>query len=335
MGQIDMFNLLYDKFKFDKNKPIRLFEAFSGIGTQAMALKRLGLEVEHVGISEVDKHAIKSYEAIHGKVNNFGGIGSFDRFPAGIDICTWSFPCQDLSLSGKQRGMSEGTRSNYGYVFLDTVENTPKDERPKVLLMENVKGLLSYRFEDDWREIQIRLERMGYTNYSDVLVATDYGIPQTRERVFVVSILGEYDYSFPKPFKLDKRLEDFLEDEVDEKYFLSEEQIAQIARWNSQQKPLENAKSRGDEVIQTITAKSNTSMNASMILIKEPKKCKIKDSNVRLLTPLEAWRLMGVSDEDFFKVKKTGISESQLYKQAGNAIVVDVLVHIFKGMIGD
>jgi DNA (cytosine-5)-methyltransferase 1 len=118
--------------------------------------------------------------------------------------------------------MEDGSRSNYGYVFLDTVKNTPKEERPKVLLMENVKALFSEKFRDDWREIQLRLERMGYTNYADVLNAKDYGVAQNRERVFIVSILGEYNYNFPKPIPLTKRLKDYLEDEVDEKYYLSE-----------------------------------------------------------------------------------------------------------------
>src|SRR5690554_298952 len=270
--ETNIFDFLYDKLYFDINKPIRLFEAFSGIGTQAMALKRLGYQVDHVGISEIDKHASKSYYAIHGEVKNYGGIGSFERMPKDIDICTWSFPCQDISLAGKQSGMEDGTRSNYGYVFLDTVENTPKNERPKVLVMENVRALFSEKFRDDWREIQLRLERLGYKNYSDILIATDYGIPQTRERVFIISILGEYNYNFPKPFKLKKRLKDYLEDVVDEKYYLSDKQIEQIVSWKAYNKPLENAKSENDETIQTITAKSNTSMNASMILINEKTK---------------------------------------------------------------
>jgi len=214
--------MMYTNFKFDRNKPIKLFEAFAGYGSQYMALKRLGVKVDVVGYSEIDKFAIQVYEALHGKHKNYGGIGSFDRLPPNIDICTWSFPCQDISLAGKQRGMEDGSRSNYGYVFLDTVEATPYHERPKVLLMENVRALFSATFRDDWREIQLRLENMGYKNYADVLNAKDYGVAQNRERVFIVSILGEYNYTFPKPIPLTKRLKDYLEDEVDEKYYLSE-----------------------------------------------------------------------------------------------------------------
>jgi DNA (cytosine-5)-methyltransferase 1 len=219
--------MLHEEFKF-KHKPIKLFEAFSGYGSQFMALKRLNIDVEVIGYSEIDKYAIKVYEALHGKHKNYGGIGSFNRFPKSIDICTWSFPCQDISLAGKQRGMTDGSRSNYGYVFLDTIANTPYDERPKVLLMENVKALFSQTFAEDWREIQLRLERLGYTSYSEVLNAKDYGVAQNRERVFIVSILGEYYYEFPKSVKLEKRLKDYLEDEVDDKYYLSDKMFKYI-----------------------------------------------------------------------------------------------------------
>ena len=222
---MNIFDVMYENFKFDKDKTIKLFEAFSGYGSQYMALKMLGVNVEVVGYSEIDKFAIQVYEALHGKHKNYGGIGSFDRFPKDIDICTWSFPCQDISLAGKQKGMEDGSRSNYGYIFLDTVEATPYHERPKVLLMENVRALFSEKFRDDWREIQVRLERLGYTNHADILNAKDYGVAQNRERVFIVSILGKYNYTFPKPIPLTKRLKDYLEDEVDEKYYLSTKTI--------------------------------------------------------------------------------------------------------------
>ena len=393
---MDIFDFLYDDFKFKKGQTINLFEAFSGIGSQAMSLRNVGFNVKHIGISEIDRYALQSYGAIHGDVKNYGGIGDFERLPKDIDICTWSFPCQDISLAGTQSGMVDGSRSNYGYVFLDTVENTPYDERPKVLLMENVKALFSQKFKDDWTEIQLRLERLGYTNYADSMIATDFGVPQTRDRVFIVSILGEFNYSFPKPIPLVKRLGDYLEDDVDEKYYLSDKQVDQINSWKSFQNPIRDAKLTTDKVVQTITAKSNTSMNASMVLIVEktlkeqlvedlldsgilkehdiinhsytnsakkensrlePKdfverddglaptlttrvdtlgvvvKSSSYDLRIRKLTPLEAWRLMGISDEDFNKAQSSGTSDSQLYKQAGNAIVVDVLMAIFKELI--
>lgn len=380
MSAIDIFELLYEPFKLDPSRPIRLFEAFAGIGTQHMALKRLGVEVELVGISEVDKFAIASYEAIHGKVKNYGGIGSFDRFPANIDIATWSFPCQDISQAGTQRGMTKGTQSNYGYVFLDTVENTPKDERPKVLLMENVRALFSETFKDDWREIQLRLERMGYKNYAELLIATDYGIPQTRERIFIVSILGDYSYKFPRPIKLERILKDFLEEEVDNKYVLSKRMIRALSGIDydgdfpraEQFQPHDITKNK---IAKTITTRAGGRPTDNFIIMPENtikgyakaydgdgvyinrpyqkrgvvQRNKIQtlktqqdvgvveralngELRIRKLTPIETWRLMGVSDEDFHKANKV-TSDTQLYKQAGNAIVVDVLYHIFREML--
>ncbi|MDY0213914.1 MAG: DNA cytosine methyltransferase [Bacilli bacterium] len=122
---MNLFSFVYPHIELGTEKPIKLFEAFSGIGCQLMALKRITDNYEIVGISEIDKYAIKSYEAIHGKVKNYGAIGSFERLPKNIDICTWSFPCQDISIMGTQKGMKKGTQSNYGYDFLKTVVNTP------------------------------------------------------------------------------------------------------------------------------------------------------------------------------------------------------------------
>lgn len=168
---MNLFEFSMEQFKFGKT--INVVECFAGIGTQAMALKRLapkyGLTLNFTAISEIDKFAIQSYEAIHGKTPNLGAVGEFDRFPPGVDLCSWSFPCQDISLAGKQKGMDPGSRSNYGYVFLDTVANTPKEERPKVLLMENVPALVSAKFQKNYAEIHRRLEEMGYTSWGGVI----------------------------------------------------------------------------------------------------------------------------------------------------------------------
>ena len=387
---------------FDK-KHIKLFEAFSGIGTQKMALeilaKELGLEIETVGYSEIDKFAIKSYKAIHGDhIKNYGNVEHIDELPYS-DICTWSFPCQDISLAGKQRGMVEGSRSNYGYVFLDLLERTKN--KPKVLLMENVKALVSKKFKKDFTTILERLQEMGYKNYYEVLNAKHYGVPQNRERVFVVSILDDGYYEFPKKLPLLKRLKDYLETEVDEKFYLTAKQLYSAfttgyAQSSIDRIPLESG------IAPTIKALSGGNLEPKVILeprigyalssmefsiggwkeisptllardYKDPKviledtgvsidnKFLINDRilkdgketgnfivsdllgrayvynkgrglyRIRKLTPLESWRLMGVDDEDFYKAQAVN-SNSQLYKQAGNAIVVDVLYHIFKQM---
>lgn len=281
--EIDIFDLLYEPFKFDTSKPIKLFEAFSGIGTQHMALKQLqqelGFELEVIGISEVDRYAIMSYEAIHGETKNYGGIGSFEKLPPGVDIATWSFPCQDISLAGQQRGMTEGTQSNYGYEFLDTVERSGGGQRPKVLLMENVRALFSEKFKEDWREIQIRLEKMGYKNYAGILNARNYGVAQNRDRVFIVSILGDYNYTFPKGFKLKKRLKDYLEkEEVDEKYYLSDKMLnymmgntENVGEYNRREVFMRNFKEDKD-VAATITTMAGNRPTDNFIIVPEASK---------------------------------------------------------------
>ena len=200
---------------------LRVFEAFAGYGSQSIALRNLGIEYEVVAISEIDKYAIKAYEAIHGPTNNLGDICKINpRDIPGHDLFTYSFPCQDLSVAGKQAGLGKGTRSGLLYECEKVIEA----KKPKYLLLENVKNLVGKKFKPQFDEWLDYLESLGYTNYWKVLNAKDYGVPQNRERVFVVSILGDHKpYKFADKIPLDKCIADILEDEVDEKYYLSEE----------------------------------------------------------------------------------------------------------------
>lgn len=264
---MDLFS--YEKPTYKLPSTVRLFEAFSGIGTQAMALKRI-TKVEHVGFSEIDKYAIKAYKAIHGDVPNYGDITKMIEIPQ-CDVFTWSFPCTDLSKAGKQKGLN-GTRSGLGFEVMRLLHATK--DKPKVLLMENVPDLLSPKFRDGWHEMYNEIESLGYTNYVEVLNAKNYGVAQNRERVFMVSILGDYAYSFPKPFKLEKRLKDYLEDEVEEKYYLSEKQLGQIANWKSYQNPLEkvlNGESTSPTITTRVAETDAGGISASMIVIGEGK----------------------------------------------------------------
>ena len=200
---------------------LRVFEAFAGYGSQSIALRNLGIEYEVVAISEIDKYAIKAYKAIHGSTNNLGDICKIDpRDIPDHDLFTYSFPCQDLSVAGKQAGLGKGTRSGLLYECEKVIEA----KKPKYLLLENVKNLVGKKFKLQFDEWLSYLENLGYTNYWQVLNAKNYGVPQNRERVFVVSILGEHKpYEFPKPILLEKCIKDVLEDEVDEKYYVSKD----------------------------------------------------------------------------------------------------------------
>ena len=198
---------------------LRVFEAFAGYGSQSIALRNLGVEYEVVAISEIDKYAIRAYEAIHGPTNNLGDICKINpRDIPDHDLFTYSFPCQDLSVAGKQAGLGKRTRSGLLYECEKIIEA----KKPKYLLLENVKNLVGKKFKPQFEEWLSYLENLGYTNYWQVLNAKHYGVPQNRERVFVISVLGEHKpYEFPKPIPLEKYIKDILEDEVDEKYYIN------------------------------------------------------------------------------------------------------------------
>lgn len=305
-------------------KPIRVFEAFAGIGTQRMALRNLEIEHEVVGIAEIDKFAIKSYEVIHGPINNLGDISKIktEDIP-NHDLFTYSFPCQDISVAGKGMGLSEGSNTRSGLLW--ECERIIEEKKPKYLLMENVKNLVGKKFKPDFDKWLQKLEELGYTNYWQVLNAKDYGIPQNRERVFCVSILNDNQgYKFPEPFELKLRLKDLLEDEVEEKFYLSKEQVDRI-----QFSTYTQNKRRIQEKDYCDTLCARDFKDPKCVRITTDNKRAIENFRIRKLTPKEYWRLTGIEDEDFEKAQKVN-SNSQLYKQAGNAIVVDVLEGIFR-----
>lgn len=217
--------------EYTTENPLRLIELFAGIGSQTQALTNIGIAHKVVAISEIDKYAIQSYEAMHGKANNLGDIRKIEELPD-ADLWTYSFPCQDISVAGKGAGIKEGTRS--GLLF--EVERllrvaSEKGTLPKYLLLENVKNLVSKKFKADFDKWLDFLGELGYTNYWKVLNAKDYGIPQNRERVFCVSIRGEHEpFVFPRPKELTIRLRDMIDEAVDEKFYLKESTIRSILR---------------------------------------------------------------------------------------------------------
>ena len=208
-------------------KPVRLIECFAGIGAQAKALERLNVPFEHWRAYDNDRYAVASYNAIHG--TDFTptdirdvraadlGITDTDRYEY---ILTYSFPCTDLSHAGKMAGMSKGSGTRSGLLWeIERILNEC-DTLPQVLLMENVVQVVADKNMPDFAAWCAALEAMGYTNYWQILNARDYGVPQNRERCFMVSILGEYAYEFPAPIPLTIRMKDILETDVDEKYYI-------------------------------------------------------------------------------------------------------------------
>lgn len=406
---------------------MKVLSLFSGIGAFEKALDRLEVSYELVNYCEIDKYAAKVYSMIHGcsEEKNLGDITKVDtsKLSSDIDLTTYGFPCQDISLAGKQRGFeAEGERTRSGLFFeaLRIIE----DVKPRIAIAENVKNLTSKKFKKEFDIVLSSLEQAGYNNYWQVLNAKDYGIPQNRERVFIVSIRKDVDngmFEFPDPFELELRLKDMLENEVDEKYYLSQELTEKIRyrlgdkEYNLLGGMQKNQSVKEDGISTTLTSSMGAGggyvpminepvrkygifddekgkhqagsvwetewlaptldtmqggYRQPCIEIKEKTKKGYKEAyegdgiyldrphqkrgcfkhgmvqalktsgndvgvvtkslRIRKLTPLECFRLMGFSDEDFNKI--VGISNTQLYKMAGNSIVVNVLVHIFKSL---
>ena len=400
MTQLSLFDGI-DAFEKALGR-IKVLSLFSGIGAFEKALVKLGVAFDLVSYCEIDKYASKSYSAIHGvdESLNLGDITKVDEkeLPKDIDLITYGFPCQDISLAGKQKGLfnEDGSQTRSGLFFeaLRIIEST----QPRIAIAENVKNLTSKRFNAQFQVVLASLDEAGYNNYWAVLNAKDYGIPQNRERVFIISIRKDIDnslFEFPKPFPLEKRLKDMLEAVVDEKYYLSDNRIDNLIRHKERNAEKGNGfgakfvtgddvscsittspeKSSGQYlfVVGTLTTDGSSPKHNNRVVVPTVKEL-IKENNknvkhqrdllqhhddicrcipagthgstphltktvvaenplrIRKLTPKECFRLMGFSDEDFARAEVVN-SNTQLYKQAGNSIVVDVLQYIFQSLI--
>ena len=202
---------------------LKVLELFAGIGACSKALERLGIEHEIVDAVEIDKYAVNSFNAVHGTNFEPQDITKWDK-DVKVDLIMHGSPCQDFSVAGKGAGgdKGSGTRSSLMYETLRIVEKL----KPKYVIWENVKNLLSKKHRHNFDAYLEAMEGLGYHSKYQVLNAKDYGIPQNRERVFTISVLWENNFTFPEPIPLEKKLKDVLEDEVDEKYYLSDEQVA-------------------------------------------------------------------------------------------------------------
>lgn len=389
---------------------LKVLELFAGLGACSKALERLNIPHEIVDAVEIDKYAIQSFNAIHKTDFKPQDITTWDK-NIDVDLIMHGSPCQDFSLAGKQAGGDEGsgTRSSLMYETIRIVEKL----KPKYVLWENVKNLLSKKHRHNFDAYLETLEQLGYKNYYQVLNAKDYGIPQSRERVFTISVRNDIDkdFHFPKKQPLELRLKDLLDDKVDEKYYLSDAQVNRIktstytsnnrriqkkdycdtlcARdwkdpkcvevdrlygifdndksthqagsvydteglsptldtmqggWRQPCIQIKNATRQGyleahDRdgcYITNIDKKRGTVQKGMIPTLKTSPDigCVTTDLRIRKLTPKECWRLMGFDDVDFEKAEKIN-SNTQLYKQAGNSIVVNVLEAIFKELLNE
>ena len=422
---------------------MRLLSLFSGIGAFEKALENLGEPVDLVNYCEIDKYASKAFALIHNvdESKNLRDVCSVNtsELPKDIDLITYGFPCQDISNAGKQRGFANEdgqlTRSGLFFEALRIIEET----KPKIAIAENVKALTSKRFTSEFNTVLTCLNQAGYQNYWSVLNAKDFGIPQNRERVFIISIRNDiaHGFNFPQKQELKLRLRDMLEDDVDEKYFLSEKiqsrfrmtdatlsnNVIGTTKPNSTRFGERDLVYNPDKIMGALAASDYKQpkqiLNGARIIrlfnvlgyekstnfagnvydkeglsptlqtaqgghrqpmVIEDSKEKSKDgcilvgslnkegwhdfsnrvyspdgiartlmavggganekagqylmpdSRIRKLTPKECFRLMGFDDKDCDILVENRISNTQLYKMAGNSIVVDVLENIFKSL---
>ena len=378
---------------------IKLLSLFSGIGAFEKALNNIGIDYELVNYCEIDKYASKSYSLIHNvdESKNLKDVTKVDasKLPNDIDLITYGFPCQDISIAGKQKGFedNDGNRTRSGLFFeaLRIIEET----KPKVAIAENVKALTSKRFTKEFNTVLKSLDEAGYNCYWKVLNAKNYGVPQNRERVFIVSIrkdIDNFDFRFPYPKELKSKLKDLLEKDVDEKYYLSEKMIKCMCVNNTygRRRIFLNSVNKTNGIASTLTTHEGSRPQSTFIKIlnnevtdkpffpisESTKKgyaevyegdyvniqypnsntrrgrvgnsiantlLTSKDNGVvvdnplkiRRLTEKECFRLMGFDDSDCDILKDNGISMTQIYKQAGNSIVVDVLEALFKELFKD
>lgn len=212
------------------DKTIRLIELFAGYGSQAMALERLGAKFEHYRAIEFDKYAMASYNAVHGTDFEPTDIKDVKGIDLGIAdkehftyLLTYSFPCTDLSIAGKQAGMARGSGTRSGLLWeVERLLTECKNlgNLPDILLMENVTEVHGYKNKSHFDEWVSFLDSLGYTSYLEDLNAADYLVAQHRERSIMVSILGNYNFKFPVGVPLNTCMADYLEDKVDEKFYV-------------------------------------------------------------------------------------------------------------------
>lgn len=316
---------------------LKVLSLFSGIGAFEKALTNIGVNYELVGFSEIDKYAIKSYCGIHNvdEKLNLGDITKLDGWNIDeIDLMVGGSPCQNISIMRKtsvDNRQPEGLNGDESKLFFDYVRIL-NDKLPKYFVFENVRNLLSSNNGEDFKTV-IELLSEHYNIKYNLMNSCDYGIPQVRRRLFIIGQrkdLGEFNYEFPQPIKLEIAVQDLLEKSVDDKYYLTEKMKKCVMSTGTKgwyAKPETDCKI-AKPLVRTMHKMHRASTDNYYHTEYQPE----NKTNLRRLTPLECFRLQGFDDEDYFKVKNIKMSNTQMYMQIGNSITVTVLEHIFKNL---
>ncbi|HFH8548275.1 TPA: DNA cytosine methyltransferase [Streptococcus agalactiae] len=307
---------------------LNVLELFGGIGAIRKALIRQKISHKTVDYVEIDKNCVKSYNALYGEEFEPKSIVDYHPTDERIDLLMHGSPCQDFSRSGLKKGGTKGsgTRSSLLFETIRIIEEMKI--RPKIVLWENVKGVLDKNMRASFFHYLKEMERLGYENKYEILNAMDFGIPQKRERIFVVSILGNNSFDFAKLEKTQTRdISEFLEKDASNLYEVRQESMLRYIRGEPKNNNFRGRLKVIDKFAYTISTKQVRIPNSGII--------DLGNGKYRYLTERECFRLMGFDGEDFdtlraiYKQRK-GTTSSILYKQAGNSIVVDVLEAILK-----
>ncbi|WP_418566416.1 DNA cytosine methyltransferase [Peptacetobacter sp.] len=309
------------------DKLIQILELFGGIGAPRKALLNLGVPVKAIDYVEIDEKAVASYNEIFKNELEYKAqsVVGYNLKP---DLLIHGSPCQDFSIAGKQKGADEnsGTRSSLMWETLNIIKQMGV-WKPRVVIWENVKNVLSKHMIHNFNKYLREMEKMGYTNSFEILNAMDFGLPQKRERVFTISVLGNYSFDFSKLEKAETpKLEDFLENkkEFEEQYIVTQPSVIEAI---------------GKKGIKRATVLKDYCYTIATKQMRCPAQViDLHDGRYRYLTERECWRLQGYSDEDFnaaLKVHpgKEGKMNGALYKQRGNSIPITIFEAIFKVLL--
>jgi len=360
--------------KFSKpNSTIRVASLFSGIGAFEQALDILGLKSKIVLACDNDQFVKKSFFANYeiNEKNWFDDVQEINgtKFKNKVDLLVGGAPCQSFSMVGKRLGLKD-TRGNLTLHFIKKINEI----KPKVFIFENVRALLSVDNGDAWKIIYNKFKQTGYTFYYNTLNAKNFGIPQNRERLFVIGFKNKQNFLFPQPIKLKNTMQDYLEGEFDKKFYLPPKGVAFVTKNKNLKKRYTQVNGKialcqkrnqqfnwhGDfiqvkksdikkyilsdkvkkYVLSTGTkgfySKPEIDLEIARPLVSTMHKMhrsgvdnyiSLKKGKIRKLTPRECLRLMGFPD-----TFKQVVSDTQLYRQTGNSIVVNIVIALLKEM---
>lgn len=305
---------------------LKVVELFAGIGAWSKALQRLSVDYEIVDAIEIDKITMKSYNLIHKTDFEARDIANVDENSVpDCDMILYSPPCQSWSKVGSLKGFND----ERGILFFDALRIISA-KKPMVAVMENVSNIAT-KFKFEFDKMLNGFELAGYKNYVNIMNAIDYNFPQSRERLFIVSIRNdiEADFEFPQKEILTRKFVDFLVDDYGD-YLHSSKGIAYMNRTSTRGRTHWDFNHHNDtdnQYSRCITANFKKGVPYNVLIDRR------NGEVIRKHTPLEVMRLMGFDDEDYDVLKKNKISDTMIYQMAGNSIVVDVVEKILKNVI--